>query len=287
MRSLYAILGAGFGYNGRPMTGTVYTAEQRRALAAMGIVHWVPRAQAAALLAVAPSAVVIATIAAGADPAPGAASGLAALKASMDGQAGATRAAAPGRPQIAADAGSQRRTAAADVAGAVAGANAAARPDTRTARLQLQGFRHGGAAVLGQLGLPELRRLAQDLALMLGRFCLPGAPDAQPVGLSFHWPPTQRQLGGELAATFAAYVRGLADREQVRLLVLLASPQALGLPAATADDWQTGTLGRVRWWALEDAAQLLSRPALKQQLWQQCRQRGAPVPSGEVPSAAP
>jgi len=83
--------------------------------------------------------------------------------------------------------------------------------------LELLGLRCARALVIGELPLPEDRRIARDV---LGT--LNGFTEEESVQTPFHWPQSSRGEQGREAATSAleAFIRGQVERAGVHVIVL-------------------------------------------------------------------
>ncbi len=246
----------------------------------MGLAHWLPRAQAADLLAVEAEASAASQQPASTSPefrrgagrggqAESDASPLADIKALIDPDAStAAQRSGPRRrdPADAQPADTQPATPTkpqAPKTPQTQDAQAAARP------IQLQGICCGPVVVLSAQQGAEQRRLVQDLAVMLGKF-MPdhGRVDAKPAGLGFRWPQTTRGTGGRLSDALDAFALGLAERQGVRLLLLFGEDFEGLLPlAATASNWRATELGGLPCLVLSNPLELSLEPALKQWLW--------------------
>ena len=100
--------------------------------------------------------------------------------------------------------------------------------------LELLGLRCAGVLVIGELPLPQDKRIARDV---LGT--LVGFTDEESTQTSFHWPQSSRGEQGREAATNAleAFIRGQVERAGVRVIVLFGETlRQLLLPDVEAGD---------------------------------------------------
>ena len=100
--------------------------------------------------------------------------------------------------------------------------------------LELLGLRCASALVMGELPLPEDRRIARDV---LGT--LVGFTEEESTQTPFHWPQSSRGEQGREAAANAleAFIRGQVERAGVRVIVLFGeTPRQLLLPDVGAGE---------------------------------------------------
>lgn len=201
---------------------------QRRALAQMGIDVWVRRA-----VPVSGTPTVVAVVP---SPLPG-------PRPILTPTPTPTRSPAPTRPAAAAPPGVSEQP-------------VAPRLGTAELRVLLDCIAAPGVVLVGELGNPLDRRLAQDIVQAIAGMTV------EVQGAQFRWPQTQTGDATPAAArnAYRGFLRGQLERASARSLLLL------GAGAAALTDQETN-FGDVVLLALPDARALRADPVAKKRLW--------------------